>query len=278
MIRPKLNSFKGVSLACGLAPQITDPYAMSIASIDEAVRNSICVGADPGKLAILDNFCWPSVADDETMGTLVAACEACRDAALVFGIPFISGKDSLHNQFTNSETGEVLKIPRTLLISAIGVIDDVRKCITMDLKAPRSLMVLVSATGGCGAEAIAGRASRGGRLHQQGARAQRARYFRRWPAGGRGGDVHCKQLRNELQHYQPLRHCSRKGMRRYLLEIAPDKSRAAFEILANVSTAAVVADVTEESQFTIPSPAFGESAVDLPVAELRKAWLGTLDW
>jgi phosphoribosylformylglycinamidine synthase len=71
------------------------------------------------------------------MGTLVAACEACRDAALAYGIPFISGKDSLHNQFTNSETGEVIRIPNTLLISAIGVIDDVSKTITMDLKDPR---------------------------------------------------------------------------------------------------------------------------------------------
>ena len=69
--------------------------------------------------------------------TLVRTCEACRDAALAYGIPFISGKDSLHNQFTNSETGEVIRIPNTLLISAIGVIDDVRKCVTMDLKDPR---------------------------------------------------------------------------------------------------------------------------------------------
>jgi phosphoribosylformylglycinamidine (FGAM) synthase-like enzyme len=77
------------------------------------------------------------------MGTLVRACEACRDAALAYRIPFISGKDSLHNQFTNSETGEVIKIPATLLISAIGVIEDVRKCITMDLKRKGSRVVLI---------------------------------------------------------------------------------------------------------------------------------------
>jgi phosphoribosylformylglycinamidine synthase subunit PurSL len=137
VVRPKLGSYRGVALACGLAPHIEDPYAMAIAAIDEAVRNAVCVGADPDRMAILDNFCWPSVDDEETMGTLVRACEACRDAAIAYGIPFISGKDSLHNQFTNSETGEVIRIPRTLLISAIGVIDDVRKCVTMDLKDPR---------------------------------------------------------------------------------------------------------------------------------------------
>lgn len=137
VLRPKLGSNRGVALACGLAPHIEDPYAMAIASIDEAVRNAIAVGADPEKIAILDNFCWPSVDNDRSMGDLVQTCEACRDAALAYGIPFISGKDSLHNQFTNSETGEVIRIPNTLLISAIAVIDDVRNCVTMDLKDPR---------------------------------------------------------------------------------------------------------------------------------------------
>ncbi|MDB5331779.1 MAG: purL, partial [Phycisphaerales bacterium] len=122
----------------------------------EAVRNVVAVGADPGKMAILDNFCWPSVDDEKTMGTLVRACEACRDAALAYGIPFISGKDSLHNQFTDSETGRVIRIPSTLLISAIGIIDDVRKCVTMDLKDPREgRLLLVSPSGNSLAERIA---------------------------------------------------------------------------------------------------------------------------
>jgi phosphoribosylformylglycinamidine synthase len=140
VVRPKLGSMKGVVVSCGMAPQILDPYEMAVAAIDEAIRNAVAVGADLSKLAILDNFCWPSVDDEKTMGTLVAACEACYDAAKAYGVPFISGKDSLHNQFTNQETGEVLKIPNTLLISAIGVIEDVRKCVTMDLKRVGSLV------------------------------------------------------------------------------------------------------------------------------------------
>ena len=144
VIRPKLNSFKGVALACGLAPHIADPYDMAIAAIDEAVRNVIAVGARVDTIAILDNFCWPSVDDDATMGTLVRACEACRDAALAYGIPFISGKDSLHNQFTNTETREVIRIPNTLLISAIAVLDDVRKCVTMDLKNRTARVCLIT--------------------------------------------------------------------------------------------------------------------------------------
>jgi phosphoribosylformylglycinamidine synthase len=143
VIRPKLTSYKGVVVSCGMAPHIEDPYVMAIASIDEAIRNAVAVGADPDRLAILDNFCWPSVDDERTMGTLVAACEACYDAAKAYGIPFISGKDSLHNQFTNQETGQVMRIPNTLLISAIGVIEDVRKCVTMDLKGGRDNVVAI---------------------------------------------------------------------------------------------------------------------------------------
>jgi phosphoribosylformylglycinamidine synthase len=143
VIRPKLSSMKGVAIGCGLTPHVPDPYWMAVAAIDEAVRNVVCVGADPAKMAILDNLCWPSVDDERTMGTLVAACEACRDVALAYGIPFISGKDSLHNQFTNQETGEVLRIPNTLLISAIGVIEDVNRCVTMDLKQRTGRVCLV---------------------------------------------------------------------------------------------------------------------------------------
>lgn len=148
VFRPKLDSRRGVVVGCGLAPHIEDPYDMALAAIDEAVRNVVAVGADPAKVAILDNFCWPSVDDEKTMGTLVRACEACRDAALAYGIPFISGKDSLHNQFTDSETGSVIRIPNTLLISAIGIIDDVHKCVTMDLKNPRDGRLLLISPGG----------------------------------------------------------------------------------------------------------------------------------
>jgi phosphoribosylformylglycinamidine synthase len=145
VLRPELGSRRGVVLGCGLCPRIEDPYEMAVASIDEAIRNVVAVGADPDRVAILDNFCWPSVDDELTMGTLVRACEACRDAAIAYGIPFISGKDSLHNQFTNHETGQILRIPRTLLVSAIGVIEDVRKCLTMDFKQTACPVYLVAA-------------------------------------------------------------------------------------------------------------------------------------
>ena len=154
VIRPKFDSQRGVAVGCGLAPQIDDPYAMAIASIDEAIRNVICVGGDFGQLALLDNFCWPGTGDAETMGTLVLACEACRDAALAFGTPFVSGKDSLHNQFTDNRTGRTIRIPRTLLISVMAVVEDVAACVTSDLKRPGDGLFLLSPAD----ESLAGRA------------------------------------------------------------------------------------------------------------------------
>ena len=144
VVRPKLGSNQGVVIACGLAPHVADPYDMALAAIDEAVRNAVCVGARLDKLALLDNFCWPGTDSAEAMGTLVRACEACRDAALAWGTPFVSGKDSLHNQFTDRATGRTIRIPPTLLISAIGVVDDVRRCVTSDLKRPGDALWLVS--------------------------------------------------------------------------------------------------------------------------------------
>ena len=143
VVRPKLSSEKGVVLSVGLAPGVADCYAMTVAAMDEAVRNAVATGANPARLALLDNFCWPSVDTPEAMGTLVAACEACHDYALALGTPFVSGKDSLHNQFTDSETGRVTKIPPTMLISAIGVIDDVTACRTTDLKSPGNALYLL---------------------------------------------------------------------------------------------------------------------------------------
>ncbi len=135
---------KGIVLSNGINPEYgkRDAYRMALAVIDEAIRNAVAVGADPARIAILDNFCWGDPKRPETMGTLVEACRGCHDGALLFGTPFISGKDSLNNEYLGAD-GLRHSIPPTLLISAIGVIDDVSKAITMDLKAPGNALYLV---------------------------------------------------------------------------------------------------------------------------------------
>ncbi len=122
-----------------------DPYLMALAAIDECVRNLVCVGADPSRIAILDNFCWPSCTRPENLGSLVRAAEGCYDAAKAYGTPFVSGKDSLNNQFTTDD-GRTIEVPPTLLITGIGIVPDVARCTTMDAKAPGNLLVLVGNT------------------------------------------------------------------------------------------------------------------------------------
>jgi phosphoribosylformylglycinamidine synthase len=117
---------------------------MAAAAIDEAVRNVVAVGADPARIALLDNFCWGNTDQPETLGALVRAAEACRDVALAYNMPFISGKDSLNNEFHAGD--RLIIIPPTLLISALGFVPDVRRCVTMDLKEAGNLLYLVGLT------------------------------------------------------------------------------------------------------------------------------------
>ena len=152
VVRPDLKSFRGVVVSNGMNPYFGDfdPYWMAAAAIDEAIRNCVCVGADPARIAILDNFCWGNTERPETLGSLVRAALGCKDAAIALGTPFISGKDSLNNEFSfvDPATGErrTVAIPSSLLISAIGQVADVRQCVTMDLKAAGNLIYLIGVT------------------------------------------------------------------------------------------------------------------------------------
>ena len=140
VVRPVLASRQGVVVSCGMNPHFGDfdTYHMAASAIDEAIRNCIAVGADPNRIAILDNFCWGYTDRPETLGSLVRAALACHDVAIAMKTPFISGKDSLNNEFsyTDSEGNHnTISIPPSLLISAMGQVSDVAKCVTMDLKA-----------------------------------------------------------------------------------------------------------------------------------------------
>jgi phosphoribosylformylglycinamidine synthase len=118
---------------------------MALSGIDEAIRNLVCVGARADRIALLDNFCWGDCTRPETLGSLVRAAQACYDGAIAFDAPFISGKDSLNNEFRRDD-GSHLSIPSTLLISAISIVDDVSKCVTMDVKRPGNLLFIVGET------------------------------------------------------------------------------------------------------------------------------------
>jgi phosphoribosylformylglycinamidine synthase len=148
VLRPlETEGWQGLALGCGINPQYgrVDPYAMAWAVVDEAVRNVVCVGADPDRIALLDNFCWGNPALPDRLGGLVRAAQGCHDAALAYGTPFISGKDSLNNEYVDPQ-GQKRAIPPTLLISSLGIIPDVREAVTMDLKGAGNLLYVVGET------------------------------------------------------------------------------------------------------------------------------------
>ena len=138
---------RAIALSNGFNPEIgkVDPYRMAVSVIDEAVRNAVAVGADPERIGLLDNFCWGNPLRPETLGSLVAACRGCYDAAVAYGLPFISGKDSLNNEYLGTD-GKQHAIPASLLISAVGIVEDVDRTTTMDLKVEGSTIYLLGET------------------------------------------------------------------------------------------------------------------------------------
>ncbi len=150
VVRPDLRSNRGLVISNGMNPRFGDfdTYWMAASAIDEAMRNCVAVGADPSRIAILDNFCWGNCERAETLGSLVRAAIACQEVAIAFGTPFVSGKDSLNNEFSYFENGEkkTVAIPSSLLISALGQIENIEQAVTMDLKAAGNRVFLIGAT------------------------------------------------------------------------------------------------------------------------------------
>ncbi len=153
VIRPLLDSMEGVVVAHGICPRYSDidTYAMTACAIDEAVRNAVAVGADLDHLAGLDNFCWcdpvksAKTPDGEyKLAQLVRSNMAIFDYTTAYGVPCISGKDSMKNDYSIGKTK--ISIPPTLLYSVIGKIKDVRKAVTMDAKRPQDLVYILGET------------------------------------------------------------------------------------------------------------------------------------
>jgi phosphoribosylformylglycinamidine synthase len=146
IIRPVLDSEMGVIVANGINPSYgeIDPYWMAASAIDEALRQIIAVGGNLRKVALLDNFSWGNTNRPEMLGALVRAAQACYDMAVVYQTPFISGKDSLHNEFQFE--GKTISIPHTLLISAISVMEDVNRAVSMDFKKSGDLIYIAGTT------------------------------------------------------------------------------------------------------------------------------------
>ena len=155
VLQPNLARPEAVALGCGIAPAVAllDAYAGTACAIDEAMRNVVAAGGNPHRTALLDNFCWGDCRKPDRFGSLVRAAEACHDAAMAFGTPFISGKDSLNNEYRVGD--EERAIPPTLLCTAMAVVEDVAHTVTTPLKEAGNLLVLVGATDGAGGGSVA---------------------------------------------------------------------------------------------------------------------------
>ena len=140
ILKPLNDSWKGIVISCGMNPNYgkIDTYWMAASVIDEAIRNNVAVGGR--RIALLDNFSWGNPERPERLGSLVRACEACYDFAIAYKTPFISGKDSLYNE---SPLGPVTP---TLLVTALGIIPDVRFAVSMDSKSPADSIYIAGET------------------------------------------------------------------------------------------------------------------------------------
>ena len=153
VIAPLHGDTRGAVISCGIVPRYSDldAYSMAAASIDEAVRNAVCVGVDLDRMAGLDNFCWPDPVESEKtpdgrykLAQLVRANRALDDVCRAYGLPCISGKDSMKNDATLD--GRKISVPPTLLFSLIGDHPDVRTATSSDFKRPGDAIYIIGET------------------------------------------------------------------------------------------------------------------------------------
>jgi phosphoribosylformylglycinamidine synthase len=296
IIKPLDNSWKGIAISCGMNPNYgkIDAYWMAAAAIDEAVRNNVAVGGR--RIALLDNFVWGNPEKPERLGSLVRACEACYDIATAFKTPFISGKDSLYNE---SPLGPVTP---TLLITAVGVVPDIRSAVSMDVKAPGNLLYIVGNTyrelGGSEYYKLKGflgkavpkvRAAQARKAYYAftkaiGAGAVRACHdlsegglavaaAEMTLASGYGAELDLRKVPAEALKRDDFLLFSESNSR-FLVEVT-EKDRGAFETLMKGKACAEIGKVTKIPRLAIRGLK-GSVVVDASVANLRASWKRTL--
>ena len=147
VVLAKPRDAHGIAIGIGVNPWhgLVDPEWMGWSVVDEAVRNVVAVGADPSRISLLDNFSFGDPRRRSTMGDLVASVDGCTAAAAAFSAPFVSGKDSLNNEYTASD-GSRHAVPPTLVITAVAHMPDVEAVVTPRLRTPGDALVLLGRT------------------------------------------------------------------------------------------------------------------------------------
>ncbi len=310
VLRPLLDSYEGIVLANGICPKYSDDdtYWMAACAVDEAVRNAVCVGGDPEHMAALDNFCWCDPVASKTnpdgpfkLAQLVRANRALYDMLPVYGIPLISGKDSMKNDVVVQ--GRKISIPPTLLVSVIGKVPDVRRAVSMDFKRPGDLIYILGVTLSelGGSEYATHFHFRGGEAPKVDARSASRRYQRLFRAiqagwirschdcsdGGLGVALVEKALAGDLGadidiSRVPALGCDRydtllfsESQSRLVVTVRPD-DRVAFETLFPGEDVAWIGRVREDSGILFKD---GDREIfRLTCEEAKRAWQAPLNF
>lgn len=297
ILKPLDNSWKGIAISCGMNPNYgkIDAYWMAASAIDEAIRNNLAVGGR--RIAILDNFVWGNPEKPERLGSLVKACEACYDIATTFKTPFISGKDSLYNE---SPLGPVTP---TLLITAVGIVPDIRSAVSIDTKTAGNLIYIIGDTYNelGGSEYYKLKGYLGNSVPKLNARKARKTYYaftkligegviraaHDLSEGGLGVAASEMVLASNLGMELDLKKIPVKGVERndfalfsesnsrFLVEVAK-KDKEIFERIMKGKSYAEIGKVTKNPSLTIKGLKGAEAVVNAPVADLRASWKLTL--
>lgn len=307
VIRPVPGSKRGIAVACGIVPRYSDidTYHMMTNAVDEAVRNLVCVGAEIGSIAGLDNFCWPDpVQSPKTpdgeykLAQLVRCCQALYDICTAYDIPLISGKDSMKNDYKIGDTK--ISIPPTVLFTAAAILDDVDRAVSMDVKRPGDVVYVLGETRHemGGSEYLALRRQLGETVPKVDIRAARSLYEKLARAirerlvaschdcsdgglgvalaesafaGGYGIEVDIAPLglaSNVVALFS-------ETPSRFVVTVAPDKCEA-FEAMLEGSTFYRVGSVIADPVFKLAG-AHGLRA-EAPIYVLKEAWQKPLRW
>jgi phosphoribosylformylglycinamidine synthase len=310
IIRPLLDSMEGVVVANGICPRYgdIDTYHMTACAIDEAIRNHVSVGGSLDHVAGLDNFCWcDPVKSDKTpdgeykLAQLVRANMALYDYTKAYGVPCISGKDSMKNDYQIG--GRKISIPPTVLFSTIGRIGDVRRAVTMDVKRPDDRVYVLGMTKDelGGSEYFASLGFTGNDVPKVNAASAKKLYIALEKAiresvvaschdcsdGGLGVALAESAFSGDLGMTVELTKVPVENMKRadtilfsesqsrFVVTVAPAKVKR-FEELMNGNVFADIGSVTLQKDFTVMD---GEKVVlSAGIDELKEAWQKTLRW
>ena len=124
---------KGIATALGHAPQagLASPEAGSVLSVAEALTNLVWAPMADGmkSISLSANWMWPCRSQKGEDARLYTAVQALSDFCCDLHINVPTGKDSLSlsQQYPN---GEKIISPGTVIVSAGGEVDDIRKVVS----------------------------------------------------------------------------------------------------------------------------------------------------